>query len=297
MTAVSRRSAAAPAVFTVERLRDPAAIRTMLESERAYSAYALAQLDPAAFPFNEWVFSRGPAGRQALLVHSRGGLGPALFAIGDAAALDAAIGLHPGPRYSFGSLRLEHKRVVEKYFLMMRPQIMQRMQVTPSGFQPAPGRARRLRGADVGAVNRLYSMEGGATAYRPEHLDRAVYYGVFTGDELVSIAGTHVVSAAERTAVVGNVFTHPRRRGIGLATMATSAVTEHLLGFCDLIALTVEVTNTPAVRIYEKLGYTAICNLHETPLVRKAPLGVLSYARRAIAGWRGRRQGKEVVVR
>ena len=297
MTAVSREGEAARAVFTVERLRDPDPIRAMLDSERAYSAYALAQLDPASFPDSEWVLARGPAGRQALLVHSRGGLGAALFTIGDPAALDAALSLHPGPRFSFGTLRLEHKRTAEKYFVMTRPQIMQRMEITADDFRETPGEPQRLTGADVGTVNRLYSMEAGPTAYREQHLDRAVYYGVFIGDELVSIAGTHAVSAAERTAVVGNVFTHPRRRGIGLATIATSAVTKDLLGFCDLVALTVEVQNTPAVRIYEKLGYRAVCNLHETPLIRKAPIGVMSFARRAVAGWRGRREGKEVVVR
>ena len=39
------------------------------------------------------------------------------------------------------------------------------------------------------------------------------------------------------------------------------------------------------------------CTLHESPLIRKGPLGVISFARLSIAGWRGREQEREVVLR
>jgi ribosomal protein S18 acetylase RimI-like enzyme len=297
VTAVSRERHAAAAEYTVELLHDRSAIRGMLEPERAYSAYALAQLDPRFFENNDWVLARGPAGRQALVVHSRTGLGNALFATGDAVALDAVLSLHPGARFSFGSLRLEHRPIVEKYYLMTRPQMMMRMSVHRHTFAAQDGPAVRLSGADVSLINRLYSMEGGPTAYREAHMLDGVYYGVFEGSRLVSIAGTHVVSEREGIAVVGNVFTHPRCRGRGLARYATSAVTRHLLEVCDLVVLTVEVGNEPAVGIYEKLGYQPVCNLHESPLIRKEPFGAISFVRRTIAGWRGRQTGKEIVVK
>ncbi len=297
MTAVSCEGSATRAEYAVELVRDPQAIRKILEPDRAYGAYAIAQLDPRYFERNEWVLSRGPDGQQALLVHSHTGLGNALFALGDTAALDAAMSIRPGARFSFGSLRLEHKRTVDKYYVMTRPQLMSRMSVKSEQFTPIDSSAVRLTGADVSLVNRLYSMEGGVTAYRESHLEEGVYYGVFENGSLVSIAGTHVVSRAERIAVVGNVFTHPRHRGKGFATQATSAATRDLLGFCDMVVLTVEVGNDPAVRIYTGLGYQPVCNLHETPLLRKEPVGVVSFIRRAAAGWRGRREGKEVVVR
>jgi len=297
MTAVSRENEATSAVFTIERLRDPAAVRPLLDSDAAYSAYAIAQLDPRLFFANEWLLSRGDGGRQALLVHSRSGLGNALFATGDPEALDVALSLHPGTRFSFGSLRLEHRAVAEKYFVMTRPQLMTRMRTSHDTFRSVEGPAIRLTADELGNVNRLYSIEGGPAAYRESHLTEGVYYGVFVGGSLVSVAGTHVVSEAERTAVVGNVFTHPRYRGRGLATFATSAVTAELLSYCDLVVLTVEVRNDPAVAIYSKLGYEAVCNLHETPLIRKEPFGAVSFARRAAAGWRGRHEHREVVFR
>jgi len=106
-----------------------------------------------------------------------------------------------------------------------------------------------------------------------------------------------VDSPAERVAVVGNVFTHPRHRGRGLATITTSAVTQALLEHCDLAALTVEVSNAPALAVYAKLGYRQQCTLYETPAVRKDPLGLGSGLRRLAAAWRGRREGKEIVLR
>lgn len=297
MTAVSREGQASGAIFTVERVRDPAALRPLFEDDAAYSAYAIAQLDPQLFGANEWLLSRSDSGRQALLVHSRSGLGNALFATGDPQALDVTLSLHPGARFSFGSLRVEHRPVVEKYFILTRPQIMTRMQITAQTFQPVEGSVLRLGRTELADVNHLYSIEGGPAAYRESHLVDGAYYGVFVGGDLVSIAGTHVVSRTERTAVVGNVFTHPRYRGRGLATVATSAVTSELLSYCDLVVLTVETKNDPAVAIYVKLGYQAVCSLHETPLIRKEPLGAISLARRAIAGWRGRHDGTEVVAR
>jgi GNAT superfamily N-acetyltransferase len=181
--------------------------------------------------------------------------------------------------------------------MMTRPQMMMRMSVNELTFNSQAGSAIRLTGADVSLVNRLYSAEGGPTAYRESHMEDGVYYGVFVGGRLASIAGTHVVSRSERIAVVGNVFTHPRFRGQGFSIDATSGVTRHLLDFCDIVVLTVEVANDPAVHIYHKLGYQPVCNLHETPLIRKEPFGAISFTRRMIASWRGRREGKEIVVK
>lgn len=282
--------------YNVQRLTNPDEIRPLLESDRAYAAYAIAQLDPQLFDKSEWYTATGPEG-QSLALHSRSGLGRALFVSGDPSGIGAILSLHPGPRFSFGSLRLEHRRHIEKYFVVTRHHTMLRMSITSATFKSAEGVAVRLHGGDLPTVNRLYSSEGGPASYSASHIEDAVYYGVMMDGSLVSIAGTHVVSPTEGVAVVGNVFTHPRYRGLGLSTTATSAVTSDLLERCPLVVLTVEEGNDPAVRIYKQLGYATQCKLHETPLIRKEPFGVLSLARRLIAGWRGRAEGKELVLR
>lgn len=297
MTAtLSREQEAARSVYTVEPARDVDAIRAALAPHRAYAAYALAQLEPARFALSTWFKATGPQGT-ALLLHARGGLGRALFSLGEAGALDAILRLHPGPHFTFGSLQPEHRGVIQKHYIMARQQTMLRMSVSSDSFSPVEGEATRARAADISDVNRLYSVEGNSTAYRPSDVEEGVYYGVRVDGRLVSIAGTHVVSQREGVAVVGNVFTHPGYRGRGLATVATSAATAHLLDECPLVVLTVEEANALAVAIYRRLGYVTRCTLHETPLVRRDPVGALSLTRRIIAGWRGRREGKEVVGR
>jgi ribosomal protein S18 acetylase RimI-like enzyme len=297
MTAVSREGEVTGTRYEVTPLHDPQAIRRLIEHDRAYAAYAIAQLDPLLFDQNEWWLSSASGGAEALLVHSTSGLGAALFAIGDPEALDVALSLHPGPRFTFGSLRLEHRAVAERHYVLSRPQLMTRMSVNAETFLPVSGPAVRLGPAEVSDVNRIYSIEGGPTAYRAIHLEDGVYYGVYVGGRLVSIAGTHVVSRAEGIAVVGNVFTHPNFRGQGHAKLATSAVTADLLRDCPMVVLTVESKNAPALAIYTKLGYEAVCTLHETPMLRKDPLGAGAFVRRSLAAWRGRSEHKEVVVR
>jgi RimJ/RimL family protein N-acetyltransferase len=296
MTAtLSRRRDRARSLYRIERLTDPSNIRQILRTDASYTAYALAQLDPSLFRLAEWYLATGNQAH-ALIVHSRGGLGRALFVLGDPGAVDALLGLHPGPRFSFGSFRPEHRRAVERYFMFTRPQTMLRMSVSAAAFMPMKREAVRLTGRDIAAINRLYSTEGSSSTYQARHIEDGVYFGVYIDNLLIAIAGTHVVSASEGVAVVGNVFTHPLYRGQGLATIATSATTAHLLENCPLVVLTVEQENLPAVRIYQRLGYETQCTLHETPLVRKEPVGAVSLVRRMIAGWRGRGEKKEVVI-
>lgn len=295
-TTLPRDSRAARAEYTLERLTDRETIRALLVSEGAYAAYAQAQLSPALFPHTEWWSASSPAG-SALLLHAWGGLGRAMVTMGDPVALDALLRLHPGSRFSFGSFRPQHKPAMERHFILSRDELMVRMSITADTFRPVEGQARRLSGREIGRINQLYAAEGGSASYTSRHVDQGTYYGVIADGKLVSIAGTHVDSPSERVAVVGNVFTHPGYRGGGLATIATSAVTAALLSHCDLVALTVEASNEPALAVYKRLGYRQVCTLYETAAVRKDALGAASAVRRFAAGWRGRHKGKEIVIR
>ena len=295
-TALPNDRRAASAEYSVERPASPEAIRALLAPEGAYAAYALAQLAPPLLAKSEWRSASGPAGR-ALVLHSRGGLGRAMVTLGDPTALDVVLRLHPGPRFCFASFRPAHKEALQRHFLLARNEPMVRMSVTKQTFRPVEGEASRLLGSDIVRMNRLYAAEGGPASYTSRNVDQGVYYGVIEDERLVSIAGTHVYSPGERIAVVGNVFTHPLHRGGGLATITTSVVTQALLERCDLVALTVEVSNAPALAVYDKLGYRQECTLYETPAIRKDALGLASGLRRLIAGWRGRHQGKEIVLR
>ncbi|HEX5478970.1 MAG TPA: GNAT family N-acetyltransferase [Dehalococcoidia bacterium] len=297
MTVIERKAHAVVGEneYVVRPLRDREEIRRHLETRRAYAAYALGQLDPLMFPQSEWWTARAEGARRALVLHSRGGLGSATFAMGDSGALDAVLQLHPGPRHAFLTCEVAHLPVVLKYFELEQRQTMIRMRVTPEMFAPVHSPVERLTGADSREINRLYRTDGVPSNYTSHQIDDSVYFGARMDGTLVSIAGTHVISSMSAIAVVGNVYTHPRYRGMHLAEATTSAVTELLLRTCREVVLSVDPTNTPAVRAYERLGYREVERLIEGAALRRDSLGLVSAARRAVARFRGRGRKAEVV--
>jgi ribosomal protein S18 acetylase RimI-like enzyme len=290
-------TAAAAQRFAIAALRDRKHIRALLEARRPYAAYALGQLEPALFRRTEWWRAEGDAG-DALLLHSRGGLGNALFAMGETAALDALLAVHPGPRQTFLTCEVHHLAVVERHFLLEQRQTMIRMHVTRETFRPhAGGGLRRLAAPDARAVNALYRSDGVNSYYTGAQIEAGVYYGAERDERLVSIAGTHVLSFASGIAVVGNVYTHPRYRGARLAQATTGAVAAELLGRCDDVVLSVDPSNVAAVRAYERLGFREVARLIEGAAVRRDITGFATFVRRLAARARGRDTGNEIVWR
>jgi ribosomal protein S18 acetylase RimI-like enzyme len=296
MTEAMRRPMASMAhdEYEVAPLRDRAQIRVLLEARRPYAAYALGQLDPPLFRRTEWWRARGPGG-EAIVLHSRGGLGNALFAMGAAPALDALLLVHPGARQTFLTCEVHHLRTVERHFLLEHRQTMIRMLVTRETFRARPGEVRRLGAGDVRRINALYRTDGVTSFYRGDQIEEGVYAGAERDGRLVAIAGTHVISPASGIAVIGNVYTHPRYRGLRLAQATTSAVTEALLERCAEVVLSVDPANTPAVRAYERLGYREVARLIEGAAARRDITGLATLARRLAARARGRMPNVELV--
>jgi len=282
--------------YVVERLTSVERIRALLRPRIDYTAYALGQLEPGLVERTQWFRAHGPTGA-GLVLHSRGGLGDATFLMGDPDAVAAILSIHPGTTNTYATCQPQHLDVLRSVYRVSNHQPMIRMSVDASTFVAAERvRTIELTGIDIRRINALYGAEGNPSYYIPEHVDQGVYRGVVTDGRLVAVAGTHVVSPQERVAVVGNVFTHPTYRGHGFATAATSAVTEALLEFCDLVVLTVDPTNQPAVSAYRRLGYQETCQLVEASAIRRDPTGLGAMLRRVRAVVRGRRYGGSFVT-
>ena len=289
-----RPIAARPHVdYLVRRSEDVDELRRSLSPYRAYAAYALGQLQPELFARSEWWSARSANG-QALLLHSHGGLGSALFTLGDVDGVEALLRLHPGPRHTFLTCQVHHLPAVLRRFHVSEQQSMSRMLADRQSLRPVAGEAHRLAGRDVRQINRLYRSDGTPAFYSAQNVEEAVYYGAYDGERLVSVAGTHVVTPADSIAVIGNVFTHPGYRGRGLAALVTAAVTRHALSSCREVVLSVDPRNEPAVRAYQRIGYREVGRLIEGAAVRR-DLGAVASVRRWIAGVRGRRYGAELV--
>ena len=291
------RPASLDRMALVRRLDDRAAVRERLAIAPAYAAYASAYLDLRFFPLAN--FYEATLGlRWALVMHARGGLGTSTLTLGDAAIVEALMRLHPAPRQTFLTCDPSHVDGLLTGYNLWRPQTMLRMQVGRAGFAPKGNAAgvRRLIDADAADLNALYAIEGDGLRYSGRQISRGVYFGAYVRGRLVSAAGTHIHSASERVAVVGNVFTHPDHRGRGLGTAVTSAVTGQLLRACDHVVLNVDPANRTARHIYEELGYTEAGRLVEAMATRRDALSPLPLVRRFLGRWRSGTPGVESIA-
>jgi RimJ/RimL family protein N-acetyltransferase len=291
----SRRAARQRYDYVVTQLEDRDRIRKILRERVEYTAYALGQMEPGLFERTKWYTARGDTGT-GLVLHSRGGLGEATFAMGDPDAIAAIISIHPGPVQTYATCEPSHVPALQRVYRFASQQPMMRMHVRREWFRPVQFTdSIPLNGFDIRRINGLYASDGAPSYYVPEHIDAGLYRGIFEEGRLVAVAGTHVVSRHEGVAVVGNVFTHRQHRGRGYATAATSAVTAALLEFCEDVVLTVDPANAPAVRAYEKLGYREACHLVEASAARRDPTGIVSGVHRLRARVLGRRYGGSFV--
>ncbi len=272
---------------------DREGLAAQLQSHRWVGAYALAQLDDGAWEESEW-YSAETAQGAAIVCHSRGGLGNATTLTGPAEAIAAILKLHPGYGRTFAIGEPQHLPALEAVHSLKNPRRMMRMLVTAETFRPARGEATPLLGAHVQIVNRLYNSEGSPTYYRREHIEDGCYWGVTDDERLVAIAGTHAIGRKHGIAILGNVFTHPRYRGRGHATLVTSAVTAALLEQVDDVVLSVDPNNEPAVRAYQRLGYRDVGPIVEASATKHAG-PMLTASRRWLARQRGPGDEREIV--
>ena len=278
------------ALFRVHEERDAQRLLALLGKDRGYAAFAIGHLDRGLFDHARFWTAEGPAGEHAVVMHANGALGRMSVLSGDPAGIAATLSLHPGPRAGYlSTCAPEHLPAVRQVYALGGPIAMIRMSVDAEHFRPTGAgighrTVQRLSARDARALNALYATGGGPTGYRAEHIEQGVYYGVFEGGSLASVAGTHLVSPGSGIAVVGNVFTRASARGRGLATRVTSAATANLMERgCWQVTLTVDPENAPALRAYERLGYVRGAPVHEARIARRDTLGLGALLRRRFA--------------
>jgi ribosomal protein S18 acetylase RimI-like enzyme len=233
----------------VERLADKSLIRPLLEREREWALYALADLDDELFDQCEWW---GCGGGLALVFHGLD-IRP-IFLMGSASEVAALLSALP---IASGYLNLQpHMQgSAEGFYTFRRRHDMCRMIL--GRFDPRPGPTALLTPADLADIEALYAGgQGAGIAFAPAQLKTGLFRGVREDGTLVAVAGVQVVSLAEGVAAVGNVFVRQDRRGQGLAqTVLSATVAAVLEAGIRTIGLNVEHTNAPAVRAYEALGF------------------------------------------
>jgi ribosomal protein S18 acetylase RimI-like enzyme len=258
----------------VPQIRDPEAIRAILETDRAWALYPLGDLDPELFGQCCWLVSGD--GEPALVLVLRAFSTPVLFAMGKAGAVLPLLDEIGDEPELFLHLRPEVMPSIHVRYDEVRQEMpMTRLVLDPARFAPGACEGTvRLYPDDLAALKHLYA-DGAAAGEAPEFfvpgmLERGVYYGIREGRELVAAAGTHLVVPAEGIGAIGNVYTRRDRRGRGMAARVTGAVARELVGMgLRTIGLNVSHANAPARRVYERLGFQPYCDYYEGLAVRK----------------------------
>lgn len=240
-------------------------IHAILSTDPIWSAYALADLQPAFEADCRWLAAQSEDGPGVVLVYS--GLDPAiLLTVGSAAAVEAILQETPDlPRTVYLSTREEHFAVVDRFYDNQADHRPMLRMALPSTVQltAADASLRRLTPADADRLSTLYAHGGPFTpdAFDPAQLAEGVFFGRADAQgSLVAAGGTHIVHRGEGIAAIGNIYTRPDSRGQGHAKAVTAAIVSALhADGVHTIVLNVDQRNAKAIALYEKLGFKIHC--------------------------------------
>jgi ribosomal protein S18 acetylase RimI-like enzyme len=246
-------------MWVTSELTDKPRILAYLERDRLYAGYAIGDLEPGMYEQCTWIGAETAGQLQALALIFRGLSLPVLLLVGAPDGLRAVLEDIPRPERAYLSCRTGHLAMARDFYAWDEPSPMWRMALRPERFRPAAAVCTRLTPVFASQLRQLYVLGGGG-AFDPAQIRRGVFFGIFVNGWLVAAAGTHLISPTYGVAAVGNVFTHPDRRGQGYGTAVTSAVVAELLrrGIRDII-LNVSQDNAAAIHVYERLGFERYC--------------------------------------
>jgi ribosomal protein S18 acetylase RimI-like enzyme len=234
-------------------------IRAILETDRIWCGYAIADLDPQYRERCEWV-----VGGDAVILVYRGLEPPILFAHGEPSQITKLADDLKQGEFAY-TLTGTYRAALRHRLQIATEERMWRMAFKDKPNDDMPEGVERLSEQDQIEVKQLFARHADRPdAYHHEQLESGVYYGIRDGNDLVAIAGTHVISDVARLAAVGNVFTHPdhRNRGYGRRTSAAVLATLQRREI-ETIILNVGMDNQPAVGMYQSLGFMPYCGYYE----------------------------------
>jgi RimJ/RimL family protein N-acetyltransferase len=287
MAAVSGARELDRSAIEVRSTRDRELLREFLEQDRLFAAYAICDLDEREFDRTQWGVAFEDSRPVALGLEYTGLAPQPLFVMGEPAGIEQVLRTIVRPRLAYVAVSTKALPAVSEVYRVDSGPPMVRMWVDQASFRPMTGVATRLVPADIADLNRLYNL--GIGAWLPaDTIANGVYYGVRVNGRLVAAAGTHVISRDSRLACVGNVLTAADQRGRGYAKIATGAVTQELLRFCDQVVLNVRSDNPPALAAYRALGYREHARFEERLVHRRGAVwdSIVSPIRRWIPAQR-----------
>ena len=254
----------------VVRLDRPEQIEPALRRNVYLHIYALGDLDPAFWPFTTWYGLEAGGEIRAVLLLYTAFEPPTLMALGDPPhddlheLLRSARPLLPPKMYAH--LSPGCRDVLAPVRADVRGPHLKMALREPARDVPGVAAVERMTPADVPALERLYTAGYPGSWFDLRQIATGHYYGLRVDGELVSAAGCHVYSPAQRVAALGNIVTHPAHRGRGHAAAVTARLCAEVLKTVEHVGLNVRADNATAVRCYERLGFRAVAGYEEVAI-------------------------------
>jgi GNAT superfamily N-acetyltransferase len=255
------------------RLNDLTIVRTLLDHDRHWSAYAIGDLSPELVDHCDWHVPANASTAPALLLLYRGFTPPILFAMGEPADLIPLFHELHAPEVSL-HLRPQAVDALDGIYAPAETRRMRRMMLRAEKFTPASHEDVTVVGEEhLAAIASLYEhghrRGEGPTFFHAAMLQQHTFRGIWEDGALVAVAGTHLYSRNLGVCALGNVYTRSDRRGRGLGARVTSAVAAYALAEgVTTIVLNVGHANRAAERVYQRLGFGVYCEFFEGEATR-----------------------------
>ncbi len=254
--------------MSLQEIRQKSLLAVFLRSHPALYLYHLGDLDDFYWPQTSWFGWVENQNLEAVLLvykafrpHIALTLAAPEHEMAMRKLLAAAVPRLPDPVYFHISPGLTAS--VEQAFAVVSHGLHLRMRLAnPLSVLHNPS-AVPLSPADLPAIQQLLAQANPENAFDPALLPTGHFFGIWEDGYLASMAGIHVHSPEYRVAALGSVATLPAHRGKGLARQTTAAVIHSLLPSTDEIGLNVRADNTPAVRLYQSLGFSKEASYYE----------------------------------
>lgn len=250
-----------------QTLHSKAEIFDFLKSSPELQVYSIGDLDNFFWPKTVWYSLKEGDEIRAIALLYVGMATPTLLAIYDKnfelfhQLLERIKCILPNKFYAHLSPNLIDVFGKENIIESFGPHYKMALRKSPS--QIFDDRIKRLSIDDIHIISGLYSKAYPDNWFDKRMLDTQKYFGYFSEETLVGIAGIHVYSDEYKVAALGNIATLPDYRGRQIGYKLTSQLVLDLKQSVNYIGLNVKSDNIAAISCYRKVGFEIVGNYDE----------------------------------
>jgi GNAT superfamily N-acetyltransferase len=234
----------------------------ILSQDPVWNCFALADLEPPLRDYSQFAIAsqNGSPERAICLILRHPVIGEILSPFGSRQGVAAILKHLALPEHPLIQAQELHIPLLQRYY---QPETtwkkMLRMAITPTSWHAQtpvlPQLVKHLAISDLPALKNLH-MHHPESGFSADLFPQGLYFGAYAGERIIAAGGTHALVPEHRIAVLGNILTAPEARRQGYATAITTALVATLFDRqFSLVVLNVFEDNSPAIRIYQRLGF------------------------------------------